>query len=87
MLWQVASAADRLEDFVRSNRSRSRDVADADRVVSMSESLLSPASGDTESLSAPLVSTRQKKSMSAPDVYLPRSLSQLEEDVSWPCGV
>ena len=33
MLWQVASAADRLEDFVRSNRSRSRDVADADRVV------------------------------------------------------
>ena len=53
----------------------------------MSESFLSPATGDTESHSPPLVSTRQKKSMSAPDVYLPRSLSQLEEDVSWPCGV
>jgi hypothetical protein len=71
---------------VRSNRARSREVSDADRVVSMGEGLLSPAVDDSdEAVSVPLVSTRQKKSASAPDVLLTSSLSELEDAVSFAC--
>ncbi len=71
---------------MRSNRARSREVSDADRVVSMGEGLLSPAVDDSdEAVSVPLVSTRQKKSASAPDVLLTSSLSELEDAVSFAC--
>jgi hypothetical protein len=84
---QVSIAADRLEDFVRSNRSRSRDVADADPAISMGEGLLSSAIDDADTVFVPLVPNRQKKSASSPEIFLPSSLSQLEDAVSFPpCG-
>ena len=71
---------------MRSNRARSREDSDADRVFSMGECLLSPAVDDSdEAVCVPLVSTRQKKSASAPDVLLTSSLSELEDAVSFTC--
>jgi hypothetical protein len=89
---QVSSAADRLEDFVRSNRSRSKDALAerAERSISMTASNVAPddaellllaSSSSSSSSSAAISITRQKKALSSPDVFLPRSLSQLEETV------
>ena len=95
MVWgsntrQVSSAADRLEGFVRSNRSRSKDAPAERLIVSMtasnvapddSELLLLPSSSDPATPPSATSITRQRKAVSSPGVFLPRSLSQLEETV------
>jgi hypothetical protein len=80
--FQVSHAAERFEDFVRSNRTRANSIQGSDRPISMHEGLLihesDPASEPMELSS---VRTRQKKSPSAPEVHIPSSLSQLENVV------
>ncbi len=62
---------------MRSNRSQTQD-----RTVSMTEGLLAPLAVDPdEQLQAHELSTRHKKSASAPGVFIPNSLSQLEDAV------
>ena len=91
-LLQVSSAADRMEDFVRSRRARShsRDkhaLAASTASDTMHEELLASTPLDdsedtTAPAAAPALTTRQKKAASAP---VAPSFDQLEDEVEARC--
>ena len=94
---QVSNAADRMEDFVRSRRAHSRDAPAAVAADTLHEELLASAPADaSEAAAAPAsaLPTRQKKSASAPVVFVPHtstssgpSMDQLEDAVGAPPAV
>ena len=91
---QVSNAADRMEDFVRSRRAHSRDAPAAAAADTLHEELLASAPADaSEAAAAPAsaLPTRQKKSASAPVVFVPHTSTgpsmDLEDAVGAPPAV